>query len=80
MNRAHQRDLMELVDDRYTLRSTIITSQYPIDKWHQIMEDPTLADAILDRLVNNAHKIQLTGDSMRKVKAEQDLIIESTES
>ncbi len=80
MNRAQQRDLMELVDDRYTLRSTIITSQYPIDKWHQTMDDPTLADAILDRLVNNAHKIQLTGDSMRKVKAEQELIIESTES
>ncbi len=80
MNRAQQRDLMELVDDRYTLRSTIITSQYPIDKWHQTMEDPTLADAILDRIVNNAHKIQLTGDSMRKVKAEQELIIESTES
>ena len=80
ISRAQQRDLMELVDDRYTLRSTIVTSQYPIDKWHQTMEDPTLADAILDRLVNNAHKIQLTGDSMRKVQGEQELIIESTKS
>ena len=71
---------MELMDDRYTLRSTIVTSQYPIDKWHQIMEDPTLADAILDRLVNNAHRIQLTGDSMRKVQGEQELIIKSTKS
>ena len=68
------------MDDRYTLRSTIVTSQYPIDKWHQIMEDPTLADAILDRLVNNAHRIQLTGDSMRKVQGEQELIIKSTKS
>ncbi|GEM_PF-2024548 len=65
---------------RYTLRSTIVTSQYPIDKWHQTMENPTLADAILDRLVNNAHRIQLIGDSMRKVQGEQELIIESTKS
>ena len=57
IRRAQQRDLMELIDDRYTLRSTIVTSQYPLDKWHQTVEDPTLADAILDRLVNNAHKI-----------------------
>ena len=47
ISRAQQRDLMELVDDRYTLRSTIVTSQYPVDKWHQTMEDPTLANAIL---------------------------------
>ena len=78
--RAQQRDLMELIDDRYTMRSTIVTSQYPLDKWHQTMEDPTLADAILDRLVNNAHKIQLTGDSMRKIQGEQELTIKSTES
>ena len=80
IRRAQQRDLMELIDDRYTLRSTIVTSQYPIDKWHQTMEDPTLADAILDRLVNNAHKIQLTGDSMRKIQAEQELTNESDKS
>ena len=47
ISRAQQRDLMELVDDRYTLRSTIVTSQYPVDKWHQTMEYPTLANAIL---------------------------------
>ncbi|MXY07579.1 MAG: AAA family ATPase [Rhodothermaceae bacterium] len=80
IRRAQQRDLMELIDDRYTMRSTIVTSQYPLDKWHQTMEDPTLADAILDRLVNNAHKIQLTGDSMRKIQGEQELTIKSTES
>lgn len=80
IRRAQQRGLMELVDDRYTLRSTIVTSQYPLDKWHQTMEDPTLADAILDRLVNNARKIQLTGDSMRKIQGEQELTIKSTTS
>lgn len=68
-----QRDLMELLDDRYTVRSTIVTSQYPIDKWHGIMNDPTLADAILDRIVNNSHKIQLTGESMRKAQGQREM-------
>ena len=70
LRRAQQRDLMELLDDRYTLQSTIVNSQYPLDKWHQTMEAPTLADAILDRLVNNAYRIQLTGGSMRKIQGE----------
>ncbi len=64
---------VHLLDDHYTLHSTIATSQYPIDKWHETMEPPTLADAILDRLVNNAHRIQLTGGSMRKKNGEQEL-------
>ena len=68
-----QRDLMNLLDDRYTVRSTIATSQYPVDKWHETMTDPTLADAILDRLVNNAHRIELTGESMRKVRGREEL-------
>ena len=70
---TQQRDLMELLDDRYTVRSTIVTSQYPMDKWYEIMDDPTLADAILDRIVNNAHKIALTGESMRKVQGQREL-------
>lgn len=74
-----QRDLMELLDDRYTVRSTIVTSQYPMDKWHEIMEDPTLADAILDRIVNNAHKIELMGESMRKVQGQRELANEITQ-
>ena len=78
MDHRQQRDLMELLDDRYTVRSTIATSQYPLDKWYETMEDPTLADAILDRLVNNAHHIQLTGESMRKVQGQQELQNEST--
>ena len=68
-----QRDLMELLDDRYTVRSTIVTSQYPMDKWYEIMDDPTLADVILDRIFNNAHKIALTGESMRKVQGQREL-------
>ena len=78
IDHRQQRDLMELLDDRYTVRSTIATSQYPLGKWYETMEDPTLADAILDRLVNNAHKIELTGESMRKVQGQQELENEST--
>jgi DNA replication protein DnaC len=63
---SQQRDLLELLDDRHQQRSTVVTSQLPPPHWHESMADPTLADAILDRLVHNAHHIQLTGDSMRK--------------
>ena len=62
----HRRDLLELLDDRYSVHSTLVTSQFPVDHWHELIDDPTLADAILDRLVHNAHKIHLTGESMRK--------------
>ncbi len=61
-----RRDLLEIMEDRYDTRSTIVTSQLPLDKWHHIIGDPTLADAILDRLVHNAYKINLKGESMRK--------------
>ena len=60
------RDLLEIIEDRYGLKSTIIASQLPIKSWHDAMLDPTLADAILDRLVHNAYKINLNGESMRK--------------
>jgi len=63
------RDLLEILDDRQGLRSTIFSSQFPIDTWHDLIGEPTLADAILDRLVHNAYKIQLKGDSMRKKKS-----------
>ncbi len=63
-----RRDLLEILEDRYDNRSTIVTSQLPLDKWHDIIGDPTLADAILDRLVHNAYKINLKGESMRKRK------------
>jgi len=65
----NRRDLLEIMEDRHGARSTLATSQLPIEKWHDIIGDPTLADAILDRLVHNAYKINLKGDSMRKRKA-----------
>ncbi len=61
-----RRDLLELLDDRHANRSTIVTSQIPVDHWHEIIGDATLADAILDRLVHNAYRINLKGESMRK--------------
>jgi DNA replication protein DnaC len=66
MTDAHRRDLLEIIDDRYQRRSTIVTSQIPIKQWHTAIGDPTLADAILDRLVHNAYKLALSGKTMRK--------------
>lgn len=59
-------DLLELLDDRVSGRSTLITSQLPLEHWHEYIADPTLADAILDRVLHHAHKIRLEGESMRK--------------
>jgi DNA replication protein DnaC len=64
-----RRDLLEILEDRHGARSTLATSQLPLDKWHDLIGDPTLADAILDRLVHNAYKINLKGGSMRKRQA-----------
>jgi len=61
-----RRDLLEIVEDRYNARSLIITSQVPVDHWYEIVGNPTLADAILDRVVHNAHRIDLKGESRRK--------------
>ena len=63
---AQRRDMLELLDDRYGNRSTLVTSQMPVDKWHALIGDPTLGDAILDRLVHNAYRIELKGESMRR--------------
>lgn len=68
LNAAQRRDLMEIVEDRYEAGSTLITSQLPIDAWHDVIGEPTFADAILDRLVHNAYRIGLDGQSMRKTK------------
>ena len=64
-----RRDLFEFIEDRYNRRSTFIAAQAPIEHWHDTIGDPTLADAILDRLIHNAHTITLKGDSMRKRNA-----------
>ena len=61
-----RRDLLEIVEDRYDARSILITSQLPLDRWYEIIGNPTLADAILDRIVHNAYRIELSGESMRK--------------
>jgi DNA replication protein DnaC len=66
-----RRDLLEIVEDRYQAGATVITSQCPIGDWHPNIGDPTLADAICDRLLHNAYKIELRGDSMRKNRSEQ---------
>jgi len=63
-----RRDLYEILEERYGRRSTILTSQVPVDKWHEVIGNPTYADAILDRLVHNAHRIDLTGDSLRRTR------------
>jgi DNA replication protein DnaC len=62
------RDLLEILDDRHGLGSTLITSQFPVDEWHGVINDATVADAILDRLVHNAYQLKLEGESMRDPK------------
>jgi DNA replication protein DnaC len=63
-----RRDLLEILDDRYDRRSTLITSQLPVEQWHTYLQDPTIADAILDRLIHNSYRLTLKGESMRKQK------------
>jgi DNA replication protein DnaC len=69
LNDPERRDLLEVIEDRHGCASTIITSQLPVEHWHEVIGDPTIADALLDRLVHNAHRINLKGQSMRKRKA-----------
>ena len=69
LSEAERRDFWEICEDRYQVRSTILASQVPVAKWHDQIGDPTLADGILDRLVHNAHRIEIRGESMRKKRA-----------
>jgi len=69
LGREQRHDLLEILEDRHGLKSTLVTSQLPVENWHEQIGDPTLADAILDRLVHSAHKIKLNGGSMRKKNA-----------
>ncbi len=66
-------DLLEICEERYRRKSTLIAAQVPVDKWHDLIGEPTIADAILDRIVHNAHRITLKGDSMRKKQRKPDL-------
>ena len=68
LSAENRRDLLEIIEDRHGLRSTIVTSQLPVENWHAVIGDPTLGDAILDRLVHNAYQLNLKGESMRKTR------------
>ena len=68
MTNTQRQDLLEILEERHGHRSTVITSQLPIEKWHEYIGNPTLADAILDRLLSRAHRLELKGESMRKMK------------
>ena len=69
---TERQDLLEVIEDRHGSASTIVTSQLPIEHWHEVIGDATIADALLDRLIHNAHKITLKGESMRRRKAHID--------
>jgi DNA replication protein DnaC len=76
---AERRDLLEVLEDRHGRASTIVTSQLPVDTWHEVIGDLTYADAVLDRLVHNAHRLQLAGESMRKRNAKTITLDEQPE-
>lgn len=69
LSASESRDILDIIDDRCQHRSTILASQLPLEHWHETMADPTVADAVLDRLVHTAHKIKLKGESLRKLKS-----------
>lgn len=71
IGQSERTDLLELLDDRSTGKSTLITSQLPVDRWYEYFNDPTLADAILDRVIHQSHRITLKGDSLRKKQPEK---------
>ena len=71
LDATSRHDLLEILEDRYGRRSTIVTSQLPVTAWHSAIGDPTYADAILDRLVHNAHRIELSGESLRRVRGKR---------
>ena len=73
MAELERRDFLDICDDRYRLRATILTAQLPIDRWHGPVGDPTVADSILDRLVHNAHRFELRGESLRKVQGSAEI-------
>lgn len=69
LTQTERHDLLEVIEDRHGVRSTLLTSQLPIRTWHEYLNEPTVADALLDRLLNSAHRLELTGDSLRKKAA-----------
>ena len=73
MTEWDRRDFLDIRDDRYRLRSTILTAELPTDRWHGPVGDPTVADSILDRMVHNAHRFELQGESLRKVQGRVEI-------
>jgi len=73
LDAAARHDLLEILEERYGRKSTLVTSQLPVDRWHEIIGDPTYADAIMDRLVHNAHRIELIGESLRRLRAKSTI-------
>lgn len=73
LDASARHDLLEILEERHGRRSMIVTSQLPVDRWHDVIGDPTYADAILDRLVHSAHRIALDGDSLRRTRARTGL-------
>jgi DNA replication protein DnaC len=71
LNKAERRDFWEICEDRYQTRSTVLTSQLPVARWHEQIGEPNAADGILDRLVHNAQRLDMRGDSMRKKRGGQ---------
>jgi DNA replication protein DnaC len=72
LNESERRDIWEICEDRHQARSTILTSQLPVSRWNEQIGDPTIADGILDRLVHNAHRLEMRGESMRKKRNPPD--------
>jgi len=72
LTREEQRELLEIVEERYDRKATVVTSQLPVNAWHDAMQDSTLADAILDRLIHNSYKLELKGESMRRKQSKLD--------
>ena len=66
LSEEERTDFLEIMEDRYKVRATLVSSQIPLDKWHEVIAEPTIADAICDRLIHNAYKLNLTGKSMRE--------------
>ena len=73
LNDQQRLDLLEIFEERYRRKSTLITAQLPVSAWHTMIGEPTIADAILDRIIHNAHRITLEGDSMRRQKPTPNL-------
>ena len=76
LNLQQAHDILEILDDRYQTKSTVVTSQIPTDKWYGIIPDPTVADAVMDRLIHNAYIIAIKGESMRKKRGENKINID----